>query len=281
MSTTICRNNNQSKFKADFIGLFNLLTLNYLFTLARYIEIAMKKILSFFSLIILATAGGIAPVALAAEIGFAASTSVAPVSPGMGEPTTIHVSVKNLEDPVNDAIVDVEIYKDGVKTFQQFFEHQHFGALESKFYTVNWTPTAPGNYRIKVGVFSSGWSSLYFWKDHGSFFSINDDGGGVSMPSSQVEILWPTGTATGSGTQTFKALVEGMPLGDYQMFWRVDGGQHNPMHDDLVGTPNKAADVEFSGWTWRGNGPYTLTFEAKDLSNRVITFRMANIMVSN
>lgn len=221
--------------------------------------------------------GTAAPSASAATIEFTASTSVNPLNPSLNEPTTAHVMVKNLKDPVGDTIVDIEIYRDGVKIFQQFFEHQSFTTLESKFYSVNFTPDANGSYRVKVGVFSSGWSATHYWKENGSSFFVGES---TFVPANQIDIWWPADGSRVSGVQPFKALVRDLPLDQYEMFWRVDEGQLNPMFDSVEDWPHKEAIVDLSGWNWRPDGSYTLAFLAKDSDGRVFTARMVSIEVA-
>jgi hypothetical protein len=52
------------------------------------------------------------------------------------------------------------------------------------------------------------------------------------------------------------------------MYWQVDGGTLNLMWNN--GTTNKQADIDVSGWNWRGNGPYTITFVARELNGTFI-----------
>lgn len=215
----------------------------------------------------------------AAEISFAAATSITPVNPGVGDGAVIHASLKNLNDPVADAIVDIEIYKDGFKVYQKFFERQNFGTLETKSYSVGWTPTTAGNYRVKVGVFGRDWAMLYFWKDAGAFFSIDDSGNGVQLPARSIDIWWPTDGGIVSNIQLLKAIVRDMPVGQYEMFWRVDGGQANPMYDSPADWPHKEAMIDFSGWNWNSSGKYTVGIEAKNNSGSVITFRIITVTV--
>jgi hypothetical protein len=66
--------------------------------------------------------------------------------------------------------------------------------------------------------------------------------------------------------QPFKALVNGLALNQYTMFWQVDGGQLNAMSDNLNGGAHKEASVDVSGWNWNAtkNPPnqYVVNFVA-------------------
>ena len=91
---------------------------------------------------------------------------------------------------------------------------------------------------------------------------------------------WPTEGVTVSGTQPFKARVENVALSAYQMYWQVDGGQLNAMFDSQTGGPHKEASVNVSGWNWRGAGPYTITFVAKDLTGKTLATKSLTIKVA-
>ncbi len=73
-----------------------------------------------------------------------------------------------------------------------------------------------------------------------------------------------------SGVQPFKAVINGLALNQYNMYWQVDGGQLNQMYDQTADGGYKEADVNVTGWNWRGSGPYTINFVAKDLNGNVL-----------
>lgn len=78
-----------------------------------------------------------------------------------------------------------------------------------------------------------------------------------------VENWWPVEGAKVTGTQPFKGLLSGANVNDYQMFWYVDQGSWNWMDNNYNGYPHKEASVDVTGWNWRGNGPYPITFIAR------------------
>ncbi|MDE1874598.1 MAG: glycoside hydrolase family 6 protein [Patescibacteria group bacterium] len=88
--------------------------------------------------------------------------------------------------------------------------------------------------------------------------------------TNSVDIWWPTNGASMTGTQPFKALIDGMPLSNYDMYWQVDNGQLVPMYDSQTDYPHKEAIVNLSNWNWSSNGSYTINFVAKDKSGNVI-----------
>jgi endoglucanase len=91
---------------------------------------------------------------------------------------------------------------------------------------------------------------------------------------------WPTEGSHVTGTQPFKAELPGVSVSQYQMFWQVDGGGMNPMDSNYTDYPHKEASVNLSGWTWRGSGPYKVTFIAKQNDSTVST-KTINIYVDN
>lgn len=91
---------------------------------------------------------------------------------------------------------------------------------------------------------------------------------GILVPSlahaATAEVWWPTAGAAVSGTQPFKAIVKDRALGDYDMFWQVDGGGLVKMDDSQTDYPHKEAQVDLAGWTWNPTATYRVTFVAKD-----------------
>jgi hypothetical protein len=215
-------------------------------------------------------AGGVDP-------NYVMSSFVSPNPPSSGQSATITVNVTNNGGTANDKIVDIEVYDPtGSRVLQQSFEHQFFTGGTPIPYNVNWIAGPTGSYAVKVGIFTSGWTSLDTWNDNA--LSINV--GGSNPPTSyQLDIWWPTDGTQVSGTQPFKALVSGMSLSAYVMYWQVDGGQLNLMSDSTVDAPHKEASVDLTGWTWRGNGPYTVNFVAKDLNGNLLVQRSSAITV--
>jgi hypothetical protein len=97
----------------------------------------------------------------------------------------------------------------------------------------------------------------------------NVTGLATATAQATIDVWWPTHTAI-SGIQPFKALVPGMQLSQYQMYWQVDNGQLNYMGDSLADSPHKEASVDVSTWLWHGSGPYDVRFVAKDLAGVVM-----------
>lgn len=98
--------------------------------------------------------------------------------------------------------------------------------------------------------------------------------------SAQVDMWWPNNNAVPYNTQPFKGLAENYSLSNYQMYWQVDNGQLNYMADNYADYPHKEADVNVSGWNWKGNGPYTIQFVAKDMGGNVIGTHSVSVCVN-
>ena len=61
-----------------------------------------------------------------------------------------------------------------------------------------------------------------------------------------VSVWWPVASAPVSGTQPFKAMVPGMQVEQYDMYWQVDGGSLNYMYNSYQDYPHKEAVVDVS-----------------------------------
>ena len=72
--------------------------------------------------------------------------------------------------------IDLEVYdSSGARVFQQAWNNQSFNAGQTRSFTVGWTSPAnanTGTYTMKVGVFSSNWSTLYSWNNQAGTFQV-------------------------------------------------------------------------------------------------------------
>jgi endoglucanase len=103
----------------------------------------------------------------------------------------------------------------------------------------------------------------------------------TTTSAKKAEVWWPTDGSTVTGVQPFKAVVSGLRITSYKMYWQVDGGQPNIMNDSYSGTPHKEVLVDLSGWNWKGSGPYTLTFIAKSSNGSEIARKSVSIKTGN
>jgi endoglucanase len=101
-----------------------------------------------------------------------------------------------------------------------------------------------------------------------------------STSGGPLSVWWPTEDAWLEGVQPFQARMDGWPLSDYRLFWQVDGGKLNEMHDSHEGGPHKRALVDVTAWDWRGSGPYKVTLEARARrGNRVLGRTSVSVQV--
>ncbi|MBX4189851.1 glycoside hydrolase family 6 protein [Candidatus Parcubacteria bacterium] len=85
-----------------------------------------------------------------------------------------------------------------------------------------------------------------------------------------VEVWWPAQDIQLHGSVPFKAMLQGLSIEQYMMFWQVDNGQWNWMDNNYSDYPHKEIMVDLSGWNWKGNGPYTLNFIAVAWSGQIL-----------
>jgi hypothetical protein len=196
----------------------------------------------------------------------------------------VTASVTNSGSTTGGANIDLEVYDQaGHQVHQKILEGQSFSAGQKQSFSSSWTPSTNGTYTFKIGVFSTDWSKVYVWNDAAATIQV---GGGTPTPpppppsSGALNIWWPGNGVTVSGVQPFKAVVDGRDLGSYTMFWQVDGDRLNGMYDTQQDAPHKEALVDLSGWSWRGNGPYIVTFVAKDQSGNTLGQKSVSITVA-
>lgn len=106
---------------------------------------------------------------------------------------------------------------------------------------------------------------------------------GVSQAAvgQDVDAWWPKSGVHISGTQPFKASVDGLDPQQYEMFWQVDGGSWNWMDTKKTDEgPHKEASVDVSHWDWKGSGPYEVTFIARQ-QGTVVDKKTVNIYVDD
>jgi hypothetical protein len=224
-------------------------------------------------------------------VTFAAKSTAA--SATIGKQTTFSANV-TANQTASGKIVDLEIYNAaGQKIAQQAYENQNLSPTATP-YTINWTPQATGTYTLAVGVFTANWQSNLYWLDNASNIVVSAPVVATTptptptptpAPSptpapATIDIWWPSNGATVTGTQPFKALINGIDQNSYNMYWQVDGDRLNQMTTVLTDGAHKQADVNVSGWNWKGPGAsYTITFVAKDLAGNIIATKSTTITV--
>ncbi|MDB5244576.1 MAG: hypothetical protein JWN18_446 [Parcubacteria group bacterium] len=201
---------------------------------------------------------------------FQTTSTISPSQPATGQSTTLTANVKNTgTGPLQNGIVDLEIYdQSNNRVLQKFFETQNITQGSTQPYSLPWTPQANGTYRLAVGIFSSGWAQTLDWNNSTISFSV---GTGQNQPPPPppptspaiTNIWWPTDGSHINGLQPFKAMLEGVDVSQYSMYWQVDGGPLVQMNTNTTDYPHKEALVDLSGWNWQGGNAYTITFASK------------------
>src|SRR5262245_50637725 len=130
---------------------------------------------------------------------FAVGTGVAAPNPvTRGSATTISVDVTDTGGAASGILIDLEIYSSsGTQVLQQVTAGQSFGAGERKTFQWTWavpTTQATGAYRVAVGVFSAGWTTLYTWTSQATTVTVQ------SVPATATLTVSRNGTGTGRVT---------------------------------------------------------------------------------
>ncbi len=197
-------------------------------------------------------------------------------------PVSLNVSVRDKEAAAQGILVDVEVYnQQNQRVFQQVYEGQNFGLNEQKSYQSQWVPNGEGTYKVKVGVFSSGWGSNYVWNDSADTVVVSRNvlPPPPPPPGNTIDIWWPSNGSSVRGVQPFKVLLKDAGVDSYAMYWQVDGGQLNIMSSNQQDYPHKEVLVDVSGWNWRGSGPYEINFVAKSANGVVLAQKSARITI--
>ncbi len=225
---------------------------------------------------------------------FDSSGSANPSGTSVGTTVALNAAIKATTAGASNTIVDLEIYDQaGTKVHQQFYENQQFAPGETRNFPTSWAPQAAGTYRMTVGVFSGGWASAYHWNNSATTVTVSGSTPPTTPPppppnnppppttppptsGATIQVWWPTDGASVAGVQPLKAIVEGRDVSTYKMYWQVDGGTKIAMFDSAQDYPHKEAWVDYTGWNWKGRGPYTLTFTA-EVNGSVIGTKSVNI----
>lgn len=219
---------------------------------------------------------------------YSTSASANPSTVSNGQSTTITANVTANGGTGAGIIVDVEIYNSaGQQVKQQVFDNQMFASGQTKTFNVSFTPPTSATYTVKIGIFNYNWSQLYNWNDNAATFgssggSSGGGGGGTPPPPASwtMDIWWPTNSANiGGSAVPFKGLVRDRDVSTYDMFWQVDGGPLVSMPTDMKDWPHKEFVANVTGWTWKGNGPYTINFIAKDKSGNTLVTKNISVTV--
>jgi hypothetical protein len=225
---------------------------------------------------------------------YESSSQVLSTNPIKNQNLEITSQIKPNSDTRN-IIVDVEIYdQNNSKIYQQYFENQNISQNQIVTYKINWQTSNAGRYRVKIGTFSNNWLANYYWNDNSLTFDVLDSNAPLTTPtptltptpeppslSGNIDVWWPVNGATVSNVQPLKALLSGSQISDYHLYWQVDGGQINEMSDNQTDYPHKESVIDLNPWNWKGDGPYTLNFLAKDLNGNIVKQTSVDIKITH
>jgi hypothetical protein len=210
-----------------------------------------------------------------------------------GSPVSIAVNVMHTGN-ISNAIADIEVYDaSNNKVHQQFFENQTFDS-QTRIFNTSWTPSSQGTYTVKFGAFNNNWSTNYHWNNAVTTIAVgsggttqppdNNTGGNTgnnpSTGSGQAtNIWWPTDGVSVNGVQPLKYNVEGLDASAFTGYWQVDGDRLNEMQTSTQDYPHKEVLVDFTGWNWKGQGPYIINFVSKNSSGETLSQKAINLFV--
>jgi endoglucanase len=103
---------------------------------------------------------------------------------------------------------------------------------------------------------------------------------GAMAESTPTNVWWPSNGVHITGTQPFKAQVQGADIANYEMFWQVDGGTWNWMDNNTTDAPHKEAHVDVTNWNWHGSGPYAVNFIARQ-NGSIISQQSVQVYIDN
>lgn len=94
------------------------------------------------------------------------------VAPGQGIP----IDAKVTATAGVSALVAIQVFHaSGEKAHELVMDNESFGPGETKTFSTIWnvpSGAAPGEYVVKVGVFSPGWGTVYDWNDAAATFTV-------------------------------------------------------------------------------------------------------------
>jgi len=181
------------------------------------------------------------------------TASPGPVSPG--GPVTITAVITDTVSALDHGIIDIEVYDaHDVKVGQQAFTGQTIEPGQSAAVTYSWPGGASGFYRVTVGVFAAGWSSMLLWNDSAAFFGVGD----TSVTFSQSTVV--SGAAPVSITTTITDTSGALVGGILDIEVHAAGGAllNQQSFPGQSFTPGQAV-TETISWTPPGPGNYEVT----------------------
>ncbi len=104
---------------------------------------------------------------------YTVSTTLKEPNPVVAEPLTVNIALSTTGAGIQNAIVQAQIFNSSNKrVHSQNITGQTITNTQPATVNVTWTPTTTGDYYVKVGVFSSDWSSNPFWSSKALSFKV-------------------------------------------------------------------------------------------------------------
>jgi hypothetical protein len=156
-----------------------------------------------------------APVAATPQIppAFTASATPAPASIAASASSTVTFTVQNTGGALSNANVEIEIFNaSGVASGYQVYSGQNFTAGGTLQFKYTWTPsslsppvTLNGKYTAAIGVYSSSWSTDYYWNGNAASITLT---GGTSPPAFTASATANPTSIAASGSSTISFTVK-------------------------------------------------------------------------
>jgi hypothetical protein len=132
--------------------------------------------------------------------GFTTSASASPSQVPRG--TTVQLTPRVTASTARAALVDVEVYDAaGHKAFQRYWDAQSFIPGVARTYATTWAVPAgqaTGSYLVDIGIFSTGWGTLYHWNQAATTLTVSASA--PPSPSSTTTTVAPTTTSSTTTT---------------------------------------------------------------------------------
>ncbi|HEU5016272.1 MAG TPA: hypothetical protein VFT66_27370 [Roseiflexaceae bacterium] len=133
---------------------------------------------------------------------YTASASTTPATVTGGNKVTLTANVKS--SSTTKLLVDLEVYNPaGQKVFQQAWDNQSFTAGTQRTFSTTWSVpsgSSTGAYIIRIGLFSVGWGTMYYWNNAAGQFNVST--GGTTSTSTPTATARPTSAPTATARPT-------------------------------------------------------------------------------
>jgi hypothetical protein len=107
-------------------------------------------------------------------LDFTTGATASPRTVARGSAVTIAANIS--ANRATNALIDVEVYNAaGQRVYQRFWDNTALTANATRTLTTTWTPpanAAAGVYRVKIGIFRTGWRGLLEWNDNAATFTV-------------------------------------------------------------------------------------------------------------